>query len=116
MFIDFGVTHEDNAGVATKKLETQGITAIGTNAWMARELLVSPFGSREKYYTKPSDIWSFGMAIYVSNLISLLTYGLTSEIPCRKSSQSLIHTPPSCLVSPIRERGTPHVQQSYGWQ
>lgn len=65
ILIDFGTTHVLNAGVLTKQLDTTGRMPVGTLKWMAYELVV-PNSNRKVFYTKASDVWSFGMTIYVS--------------------------------------------------
>lgn len=79
MLADFGAAHEKNEGQITKLLDTTGESAIGTYPWMARELLV-PNANRKMFYTKASDIWSFGMTIYVRDLSLYRRGRLEAEI------------------------------------
>lgn len=65
LLTDFGLTHVLNPGNITITLVTDGDDPKGTANWMAFELL-SPNATRSDYYTKASDVWSFGMTVYVS--------------------------------------------------
>ena len=78
ILIDFGTAHELNAGALTKQLNTTGTAPVGTLKWMAYEL-VRPKTDRKVFYTKASDVWSFGMTIYVS-MLSLI-FCITFLIP-----------------------------------
>lgn len=64
LLADFGLAHVLNPGTVTIRLCTNGQPG-GTANWMAIELL-EPDESKAKSYTKVSDIWAFGMTVYVS--------------------------------------------------
>lgn len=86
MLYDFGAARENNRGDFTRQLDT--ILAPGTSPWSAREI-VSPFSIKGASYTKASDVWSFGMTIYVSSDTEPYN-GLWANVFSRKSLQSVI--------------------------
>lgn len=64
---DFGVSHQLICGKFTNdELGTNGVYAIGTVPWMPPELLLGSGNKSKVTYRMESDVWSFGMTIYVS--------------------------------------------------
>lgn len=66
MLIDFGQSRASNYSMSA--LQTTAYdNAKGTSHWMAYELVGFLDGVAQVICTKESDIWAFGMVIYVSS-------------------------------------------------
>lgn len=68
LLTDFGIAHVLNPGTVTLQLITDSENARGTTQYMAKEM-ISGDSSRENFYTKPADVWAFGMTVYVRRLL-----------------------------------------------
>ena len=73
LLTDFGLSHVLNPTAMTVQLFTGGDNPEGTTPFMAKEMLLGDEG-RESFYTKASDVWAFGMTIYVWNKSSVFRY------------------------------------------
>ena len=66
LLTDFGISHALNPGMMTMQLITNEETASGSIPFMAKEMFTM---DREHFYTKETDVWAFGMTIYVGDCI-----------------------------------------------
>ena len=64
LLTDFGLSHVLSPAAMTVQLITDDVNAKGTLPFMAKEML-SEDACREDFYTEASDVWAFGMTIYV---------------------------------------------------
>lgn len=104
---DFGVSHQVKKGAFTRVLDTSGVDAIGSVSWMPPELLRLPDNVTKVTYTTKSDVWSFGMTIYVSKLLSFVEGELTDntqEIVSRKDPWAQDVTKGLTKAEDIKER------------
>ena len=64
LLTDFGISHVLNPIAMTVQLFTGGDNPQGTPQFMSKEMF-SEDTCWENFYTKASDVWAFGMTIYV---------------------------------------------------
>jgi serine/threonine protein kinase len=58
---DFGISR-----LLIDSVTIAGTTSLKGNArWMAPELIIPPVGSPDQLHTKATDVWAFGMIVYV---------------------------------------------------
>ena len=72
LITDFGISKLENpSSSGSSPLGFSSDTLRGSIRWMACELLIGPsqIDETEMTYSKDSDIWAFGMVIYVSGVI-----------------------------------------------
>ena len=79
LLTDFGLSHVLSPAAMTVQLITDDVNAKGTLPFMAKEML-SEDACREDFYTEASDVWAFGMTIYVRGK-SFFTIRSSSLIP-----------------------------------
>ena len=94
---DFGISRIISASQSFG--ETSGHRVKGSVRWMARELLADP----QSVHSKESDVWAFGMTIYVRAADELLRFLINDHT-------SLVGTPRrSNSISRYKARCTSHV-------
>ena len=70
LLTNFGISHDLRSTTATKKyLNTDVGQPSGTLRFMAKEMFTM---SREHFYTTETDVWAFGMTVYVGDYLSPL--------------------------------------------
>ena len=66
LLTDFGISRVLNPGAMTVQLVPGDDSPGGTVRFMAKEMLYGDMSSGD-FYTKATDVWAFGMTIYVWN-------------------------------------------------
>ena len=64
LLTDFGLSRVLNPGEMTVQLVADGDGSECTARFTAKEMILGD-ASREDFYTKATDVWAFGMTIYV---------------------------------------------------
>ena len=64
LLTDFGISRVLNPGAMTMQLVPNGDGSEGTARFMAKEMLLGDKSAGD-LYTKTTDVWAFGMTIYV---------------------------------------------------
>jgi serine/threonine protein kinase len=74
---DFGISR-----LLINSVEIAGTTTLkGTARWMAPELIApEDIDSKHEFHTKATDVWAFGMTVYVCIICLLILFQLAHGI------------------------------------